>query len=70
MRLDRAADRARAPVIRGDEGAAMAEHMKQGVDAANMVEQQKTQCAVGGPRVLEFREKLIEIEHRGLAVTG
>ena len=57
-------------VLRGDEGAAMAEHVKQGIDAANMVEQQETQRAVAGARVLEFREKLIEIKHRGLAVAG
>ena len=70
MRFNRGAYCVRTAVMRRNDGPAVAEPVQQRVDAADMVEQQEDQRAIGRPRHLELRQQPIEIEHRSLALAG
>ncbi len=70
MRVDRRANRVRLAVARGDDTAAVAQHMQERVEAADMVHQQKGQRPVGRPLRSEFLQNPAKIEHRRLAFAG
>ena len=70
MRLDRGAYSVGTALSRRDDGPAVTEPVQQRVDAADMVEQQEHQRAIGRPRRLELRQQPIKIEHRSLALAG
>ena len=70
MRLDRRADRVRPAVGRGDDAAAVAQHMEERVDAPDMVHQQKGQRPEGGPLRPELLQDPAKIERRRLAFAG
>src|SRR5262245_29466090 len=70
MRRNRRASGIRTALARGNDGPAVAEPVQQRVDAADMVEQQKDDRAIGRSRRLELRQQPVEIEDRSLAFSG
>ena len=70
MRFDRRAYRVRTAVARGNDGPAVTEPVQQRVDAADMVEQQEDERAIGRARRSRTSPTGGQIEDRRLAFAG